>query len=55
VQCLKLSIITAIVVAVAGWMYLDDWFLALLFASLAASNYMTLQQITGGGGGGRPW
>ncbi|MHB0956426.1 MAG: metalloprotease [Pirellulaceae bacterium] len=55
VRCLKLSIMTAIVVAIGGWLYLDDWFLALLFASLAASNYMTLQQITGGGAGGRPW
>jgi hypothetical protein len=25
-----------------------------MFASLAASNYFTLQQLTGGGGG-RPW
>ncbi|MHB8971177.1 MAG: site-2 protease family protein [Pirellulaceae bacterium] len=55
VRSLQLSIIAAIVVAVAGWMYLDDWFMAFLFASLAASNYMTLQQITGGGTGGRPW
>jgi len=30
-------------------------FMALLFASLAASNYMTLQQISAGGTGGRPW
>jgi hypothetical protein len=36
-------------------MYLDDWFMAMLFASLAASNYMTLQQIMGGGAGGRRW
>jgi Zn-dependent protease len=55
VRCLKLSMIAAIVVAVAGWMYLDDWFMAMLFASLAASNYMTLQQIMGGGAGGRRW
>lgn len=55
VRCLQLSIITGIVVAIAAWMYLDDWFMALLFASLAASNYMTLQQISGGGAGGRPW
>ena len=55
VRCLRLSVITGIVVAVAGWLFWQDWFMALLFASLAASNYMTLQQISGGGSGGRPW
>jgi stage IV sporulation protein FB len=54
-QCLWLSIITAGAVAVAGFVYLDSWFMGLLFISLAASNYMTLQQMGGGGFGGRPW
>jgi hypothetical protein len=40
---------------VGGWLILEDTFAALLFVSLAASNYMTLQQISGGGSGGRPW
>jgi stage IV sporulation protein FB len=55
VRCLWLSVITGVVVAVGGWLFLHDMFVTLLFASLAASNYMTLQQITGGGAGGRPW
>jgi stage IV sporulation protein FB len=55
VRCLWLSIITGVVVAVASWLYLHDLFMTLLFASLAASNYMTLQQISGRGSGGRPW
>lgn len=54
-QCLWLSIITAATVAAAGFFFLDDWFVGLLFVSLAASNYMTLQQLGGGGFGGRPW
>lgn len=55
VRCLWLSVITGAVVAVASWFLLHDMFMALLFASLAASNYMTLQQMSGGGSGGRPW
>jgi membrane-associated protease RseP (regulator of RpoE activity) len=55
VKSLKLSIVTGIVVAVGGWLLLNEMFLALLFGSLAASNYMTLQQVSGGGTGGRPW
>jgi hypothetical protein len=56
VRCLWLSIITGVAVAVASWLFLDDWFMALLFGSLAISNYLTLQQTSGGGGfGGRPW
>ena len=54
-QCLWLSIITAGAVAAAGFVYLDSWFMGLLFISLAASNYATLQQMGGGGFGGRPW
>jgi membrane-associated protease RseP (regulator of RpoE activity) len=55
VKSLKLSIVTGMVVALGGWLILNDMFMALLFGSLAASNYMTLQQISGGGTGGRPW
>ena len=55
VRCLWLSVITGVVVAAASWLFLHSVFMALLFASLAASNYMTLQQISGGGSGGRPW
>lgn len=55
VRCLWLSVITGVVVAVASWWLLHSLFMPLLFASLAASNYMTLQQISGGGSGGRPW
>jgi Zn-dependent protease len=55
VKSLKLSIVTGIAVALAGWLMLNSVFMALLFGSLAASNYMTLQQISGGGNGGRPW
>ena len=55
VNSLKLSIFAGIAVALGGWLLLHDTFMALLFGSLAASNYMTLQQISGGGTGGRPW
>ncbi len=55
VRCLWLSVLTGAVVAVAGWAMLHSVFMALLFASLAASNFMTLQQISGGGSGGSPW
>lgn len=55
VASLKLSIFAGIAVALGGWLLLNDMFIALLFGSLAASNYMTLQQISGGGTGGRPW
>lgn len=55
VRCLWLSVITGAVAAVAGWVYLDSVFTALLFGSLAISNYLTLQRLSGGGFGGRPW
>lgn len=55
VRSLWLSVITGGVVAVASGFYLHDLFLALLFGSLAVSSYLTLQQISGGGFGGRPW
>jgi membrane-associated protease RseP (regulator of RpoE activity) len=54
-RCLWLSVITGGAVAVAAGFYLQDLFLALLFGSLAVSSYLTLQQIGGGGFGGRPW
>lgn len=54
-RALWLSIFTAAGVGIAGWMYLKDQFILLMFLGLAASNYMTLQQLTGRGGGGRPW
>ncbi len=55
VRCMWLSILTAVVVAVASWAYLDSRLMPLMFISLAASNYMMLQQISGGGFGGRRW
>ncbi len=55
VRSLWLSILTAVIVAVASWVYLDSRLMPLMFISLAASNYMMLQQISGGGFGGRPW
>lgn len=55
VQSLKLSVVTGIAVALGSWLLLHELFMAMLFGSLAASNYMTLQQMSGGGTGGRPW
>jgi Zn-dependent protease len=56
VRALWLSIYTAGAVAIASFVYLDSRLMPLMFLSLAASNYMTLQQITGGGGpGGGRW
>jgi stage IV sporulation protein FB len=54
IRALWLSIIVAAAVAVLGAIVIRDLFVVLLFASLAASNYFTLQQ-TGGGGSSRPW
>jgi stage IV sporulation protein FB len=54
VRCLWLSIIVAGAVAVIGLLAFQSTFMAIMFASLAASNYFTLQQLIGGGGG-RPW
>jgi Zn-dependent protease len=55
VRCLWLSVVAGGAVAVGAGFYLQDWFLALLFGSLAVSSYLTLQQTRGGGFGGRPW
>ena len=54
VRALWLSIIVAGIAAVLGLYPFRSLFVALMFASLAASNYFTLQQM-GGGGGRRPW
>lgn len=55
VRSLWLSITTAIGIAIASWVYFHVRFMPLMFISLAASNYMTLQQITGGRPGGGRW
>ena len=54
-QSVMLSMVVAIVVAVWALFQLEAQFMALLFASLAFSNYQVLQQISGGYGGGREW
>lgn len=54
-QSVMLSMVVAIVVAVWALFKLEAQFMALLFASLAFSNYQVLQQISGGYGGGREW
>jgi stage IV sporulation protein FB len=53
-RALWLSVITGAIVAVIGAVTLKDWFIMLLFGSLALSSFLTLQQL-GGGGGRRPW
>lgn len=57
VRALWLSVFVAGAVAVVGAVAFQSMFMALMFASLAVSNYFTLQQLGGGGGagGGRPW
>jgi Zn-dependent protease len=53
IKALWLSVfVGAAVAVVAGWVF-GDLFAAMFFASLAVSNYFTLQQASGGGG--RPW
>jgi len=52
-RALWLSVIAGGVMAAVGLLVLQDLFAMLLFASLAVSSYMTLQQM--GGGGHRPW
>jgi Zn-dependent protease len=53
VKALWLSVFVGGAFAVIGGILMRDLFVALLFASLAVSNYFTLQQM--GGGGRRPW
>jgi Zn-dependent protease len=55
VRSLWLSVYVAAGVAIAGWALLDSIFMGLMFLSLAANNYMILQQIHGGGPGGGRW
>ncbi len=55
VRSLWLSIATSVLIAAAAGFYLKSTFMALMFISLAASNYMMLQQMGGGGFGGRRW
>jgi len=54
VRSLWLSIIVAAAVAVLGVFLFQELFVAIIFGSLAVSNYLTLKQVSGGGGG-RPW
>jgi stage IV sporulation protein FB len=51
-RALWLSVITGGAMAVISLLLLKQMFTMLLFASLAASSYLTLQQM---GGGRRPW
>ncbi len=55
VRSLWLSIVTSVIIAIGSWAYLHLRLMPLMFISLAATNYMMLQQITGGGFGGRRW
>jgi len=55
VRSLWLSVITGAVAAAAGLVLLGSIFVAILFGSLAFSSYQALQQMSGGGHGGRPW
>ena len=52
-RALWLSIFCAGGMAVLMALVIHDLFATLLFASLAVSNYLTLQQM--GGGRGKPW
>jgi Zn-dependent protease len=54
VKALWLSVFVGAAVAVLAGVMFRDLFVAMLFASLAVSNYFALQQ-PGAGGGGRPW
>ncbi|MCH2180655.1 MAG: site-2 protease family protein [Mariniblastus sp.] len=47
------SMVVAILIAVLNFQH--DQFIALFFGFMAWSNYMTLQQMSGGMGGGRSW
>ena len=51
-RSLVLSVITAIVLAVAGLVLLQSLYMALMFGFMAYSNYTTLQAYLGRGGGG---
>ncbi len=51
-RALWLSMIVGAAMAVFAFVMLQQTFTAMLFASLAVSSYVTLQQM---GGGRRPW
>jgi len=51
-RALWLSLITGGAMAVFALLVMQQWFTMMLFASLAFSSYVTLQQM---GGGRRPW
>jgi len=52
-RALWLSVIVGVAVAAIGGFAFQSLFVAMMFLSLAASSYFTLQQLRGGGG--RPW
>ena len=55
-RSLTLSMFVAGGMAVVSFIQFEQRFLALFFAFLAISNYLSLKQLsTGGFGGGRPW
>lgn len=54
-KALWLSVFVGAAAAVIFGILLHEMFMLVLFASLAFSCYMTLQQLQGGGGGRRPW
>lgn len=51
-RALWLSVLVGAGAAIFGLVAMDDMYLMFLFASLAVSSYLTLQQM---GGGSRPW
>ncbi len=53
-RALQVSLITALILAVGGYVVMHSIFMALMFGSLAYSNYMTMKQMGSGYGGG-PW
>lgn len=54
-RALWLSIVVGVAAAALGGFLFQSLFVAIMFLSLAASNYFTLQQLRDGGGGGRGW
>lgn len=54
IRALWISVFVGGAAAILAGVVFQSMFVTLLFASLAISNYLTLQQM-GGGGGGRPW
>ena len=50
-----LSIAAGAIIAFMGFQEGGDRFIGFFFAIMAWSNYMSLQQMGGGYGGGRPW